>query len=68
MNYTEFALKYNKRFLDFDGEEGFQCVDVSKAYMSEVLGLTPFKGNAIDYWLTPPPNFQKIKKKGILPD
>lgn len=61
MNSTEFFLKYNKKFLDVDGVNGPQCVDVTKAYFQEVLGLPFFKGNAIDYW-TDIPGFQRITK------
>lgn len=49
MNATEFFLKWNKKYLDFDAVFGPQCVDVTKQYFVDVLGLPPFKGNAIDY-------------------
>jgi hypothetical protein len=57
-----FFLKYNKKFLDYDGVYGNQCVDVIKQYFQEVLGLPPFKGDAIDYWENPPEGFTKIAK------
>ena len=62
LNQQDFFIKYNNKFLDFDGVEGNQCVDVIKAYFTEVLGLPPFKGNAIDYWNNPPIGFKKIAK------
>ncbi len=62
MNQQIFFIKYNGKPLDVDGLFLGQCVDVSKAYFTEVLGLPPFKGNAIDYFLTPPPGFKKISK------
>lgn len=61
MNATEFFLKYNKKFLDFDGVYGPQCVDVIKQYFVEVLGMPAMQGNAIDYWKDIP-GFQRIKK------
>jgi len=65
MEITQFFLKYNKKFLDVDGypeDEPYQCVDVIRAYFTEVLNIPIHKGNAIDYWNNPPPNFQKITK------
>ena len=50
MNVTNFFLKYNKRFLDYDGAFGAQCVDPIKAYCDEVLGIPALTGNAITYW------------------
>ena len=61
MNIVEFFLKYNKKPLDFDGINGTQCVDVTKQYFQDVLGLSPFKGNAIDYW-TDIPGLKRITK------
>jgi len=60
MNLAQFFQKYNKKYLDYDNSEGFQCVDVIKAYFQEVLDMPPFKGNAIDYW-TDIPGFQRVK-------
>lgn len=62
MNTNEFFLKYNNKFLDFDGAFGSQCVDPIKAYFAEVLNLPVFKGDAINYWLFTPPGFTKIPK------
>ena len=50
MNSTDFFLKYNKKFLDYDGAFGAQCPDPIKAYFVEVLGRPSIAGNAIDYW------------------
>lgn len=60
----KFFLKYKGKHLDYDGAYGFQCVDVIKAYMDEVLGMVPLKGNAVDYWRDIP-GFQRIKN-GIM--
>ena len=60
MNQQELFIKYNGKFLDFDGGFGPQCVDVIKAYFVEVLGISPIAGNAIDYWRDIP-GFTRIK-------
>ena len=49
LNQQDFFIKYNKKFLDADGAYGNQCVDVIKAYCTEVLEVPPIAGNAIDY-------------------
>lgn len=50
MNFDQFISKYDGKYTkDFDGN-GIQCVDLIKAYVSEVLGITPGSwGNAKDY-------------------
>ena len=62
MNQQEFFIKYNNKLLDFDGIYGPQCVDIVKAYFKEVLSRPVFQGDAIDYWNTPPPGFERISK------
>jgi len=57
----EFFLKWKDKYCNIGTYPG-QCVNVVKAYFSEVLGLTPFTGNAIDYWNNPPQGFEKISK------
>lgn len=61
MNPIEFFLKWNKKFLDYDGVHGPQCVDVIKQYFIEVLSLAPVQGNAIDYWKDIP-GFKRMGK------
>lgn len=61
MNQAEFFTKYNKKFLDYDNAFGAQCVDVIKAFFSEVLNVPIHRGNARDYWFSPPMGFEKIK-------
>lgn len=61
MNTTEFFLRWNGKYLDVDGVFGPQCVDVTKKYFLDVLGLPVFKGNAIDYWNKVVPGFKKIR-------
>jgi hypothetical protein len=46
-----FFQKWDDKYLDFDGQYGNQCVDLIKAYFSEVLGISSApRGNAINYW------------------
>lgn len=46
-----FMNKYYLKFLDADGVYGNQCVDVIKAYFTEVVGISgKARGNAINYW------------------
>lgn len=59
MNASYFFLKYNGKTLDYDGINGGQCVDVTKAYFKEVVGVEPIKGDAIDYWRDIP-GFERI--------
>lgn len=59
MTATEFFLKYNGKFLDFDGINQSQCVDLVKAYFWEVLKLPPIQGNGKDYWKDIP-GFKRI--------
>lgn len=60
MNLPEFYKKYRGQYVDFDNVYGPQCVDLIKAYFQDVLGLPPFKGNALDYF-TEIPGFRLIK-------
>lgn len=60
MNSTDFFLQWNNKYCDFDNTSGSQCVDIVKQYFQDVLGLPPFKGNAIDYWTSGVPGFKSI--------
>ncbi|MEX2053930.1 MAG: CHAP domain-containing protein [Candidatus Colwellbacteria bacterium] len=62
MNQQELFIKWNWRYNDCDGVYSAQCVDIVKQYFQDVLGLPPFRGNAIDYWTNDVPGFVKIKK------
>jgi uncharacterized coiled-coil protein SlyX len=47
----QFFSKYDGKFLDADGAYGNQCVDVVKAFFTEVVGISgKARGNAVDYW------------------
>lgn len=62
MEMTEFFRTWRGKYLDFDGVYGGQCVDVIKQYTKDVLKMTPRAGDAISYWILPPPGFKKIVK------
>jgi len=49
MTFIEFANKYNGKFLDFDGRYGYQCMDLMRAYIQEVLRLPPYTLPAVTY-------------------
>lgn len=38
----QFITKYNGRFVDYDKHFGFQCVDLIRQYIYEVLGYDPY--------------------------
>jgi len=57
MTLGEFKIKYLGVKLDFDSAFGEQCVDVTKAYAQECLGIGPLMGNAIDYKDNPWPQW-----------
>jgi len=61
MTLSQFIAKYNGKYLDYDRAFGAQCVDLTKAYYKEVLGIAPKIGNAITYWTTIDPRFIRIK-------
>lgn len=43
MTYQQFKDKWNGKFCDYDKAFGFQCVDLMRQYMKEVMGLEPYK-------------------------
>lgn len=69
----DFINKYNNQPIEADGSQPGsssyrQCVDLVKAYIQEVLGLTPFHDNAIDYATNFPHDqyeFVKNTPKGV---
>jgi len=42
MSMDTFFTKYNGRFIDYDGAWGFQCVDLIRQYIKDVLGWSPY--------------------------
>ena len=73
MNYSEFVNKYLGKSTDYDGAYGVQCVDLIKAYLHDVFGISAGSwGNARFYWinfaLRAPlkANFDKIKNTAQL--
>lgn len=57
----EFVDKYKGKGVDFDGHYGFQCVDLYRKYVEEVLGIpqTPSVAGAKDIW-DKCPGFEKV--------
>lgn len=45
MSLNDFINKWNNRYLEFDGAYWNQCVDLTKAYQSNI-GLSVTRGNA----------------------
>ncbi len=53
MNYFEFVNKYLGKATDYDGVSGVQCVDLIKAYLHDVFGISAGSwGNARYYWIS----------------
>lgn len=52
MNLQEFVTKYNGKGIDYDGHYGFQCVDLYRKYVQEVLNYpqSPGVSGAKDIW------------------
>lgn len=52
MNYSEFVNKYLGKSTDYDCVYGVQCVDLIKAYLHDVFGISAGSwGNARFYWI-----------------
>ena len=68
MTPLQFFTKWNGKYIDFDGAYGFQCVDLARQYIKEVLGYPqtsmPPAGYAKDIFkkFTSSPNiyFEKV--------
>lgn len=62
MNLDQFITKWNGKGIDWDGSYGFQCVDLYRMYVKEVLGFpqSPSVPGAKDIWNTTLTNFTKI--------
>ena len=74
MTIDKFFTTWNGRFVDYDGKWGFQCVDLVRQYIKEVLGWAPYTalpttGNAKDIFNKFPDGgnkyFLKIKNNPI---
>lgn len=52
MTYSEFVKKWIGKGIDYDGKFGYQCVDVYRMYVKEVLGVpqSPPVVGAKDIW------------------
>lgn len=42
ITFQAFLDKYDGKYIDYDGKFGYQCVDLMRAYMAEVLGMKPY--------------------------
>jgi hypothetical protein len=42
MTFDSFITKYNGRFIDYDKAYGYQCMDLMRQYVHDVLGLRPY--------------------------
>jgi hypothetical protein len=49
MTLQAFQDKWNGKFCDFDGKWGFQCTDLARQYIQDVLGLPPYTLPAVSY-------------------
>ena len=67
MTLNQFQTKYNGKFVDFDGNKKFWCVDLARQYVNEVLGLSgwalPPVGSAKELYtkFKPVDGFSRIK-------
>lgn len=65
MTLQEFVNKWNGRRIDFDGSWGYQCIDLYRMYVKEVLQFpqSPSVIGAKDVWTTYlKDRFERIKK------
>lgn len=62
MTLNDFVKKYDGKCVDWDSHYGFQCVDLYRQYVKEVLDLpqTPPVVGAKDIWTSDLTNFEKI--------
>ena len=66
ITFDEFINKWKGRYLDFDGRYGYQCVDLMRQYIKEVLQVNPYEikpaGTAKQIYrnFTSSPHFIKI--------
>ena len=42
MTLDKFIEKYNGKFVDWDGKHSYQCMDLMRYYVSEVLKFSPY--------------------------
>lgn len=62
MTLEAFILLYVGTGMDFDGRFGYQCVDLYRYYLHDVLQIpqSPPVVGAADIWMSPPPECVKI--------
>ena len=49
ISFDELIARENNRFLDFDGKFGYQCVDLLRVYLRDVLGTSPYALAPVTY-------------------
>lgn len=42
LTFDQFIAKYDGKYIDFDGKYGYQCVDLMRQYLKEVLGMSAY--------------------------
>lgn len=42
MTFNDFINKYDGKYIDYDNHYGYQCVDLMRQYIKEVLGFDPY--------------------------
>ena len=55
MTLDQFITQHNGKHLDRDGVYGYQCVDIARQYIAEVLAVAQPAGvrGAADFWTQP---------------
>jgi hypothetical protein len=49
MTLDAFITKYSGKFVDYDGKYGFQCVDLMRQYLVDVLGINGYALPGVSY-------------------
>ena len=57
MTLSDFINARIGKQVDFDGQYGYQCVDLVEFYNHDVVGAPALGGNAVDLARNPQPNF-----------
>lgn len=42
MNLNQFVTKFNGKYVDWDKHYGYQCTDLARQYINDVLGFSPY--------------------------
>lgn len=44
MTYTSFIYLHNNHYIDYDQSFGYQCTDLMRQYVKDVVGVAPYTG------------------------